>query len=302
MGTTLTGTQINNTYPAIIKLTDNLSLDGTPKALTDGLGNELTMTVSNVGIDFSGEIDFSSANVSGLPGGSAGLINGAGSNSLKADDSLLSSGSTANGADTIVLGNGSAANNAESVILGASITGDNFTQIGLGQNIYLGGENAHVYGTNTQNNGSSSYSFGNNNNIGAGNQVNVILGGEAVAIPAGTNDYVAIGRVNSPSGNSYNSIQIGLVSSMDNANDTVVIGRGASATNVSSSVAIGRDAAVTASEAVALGVVTQTRANFTGVEELELHTDGGGVIFRSPNGTLYKLTMTDTGDLTVAAV
>lgn len=65
----LTNEQINQTYDSLIKTIDNLPIDGTHKVLSDGVGTALTMSASNAGINFSGDIDFSAATVTGLPGG-----------------------------------------------------------------------------------------------------------------------------------------------------------------------------------------------------------------------------------------
>jgi hypothetical protein len=55
MGTTLTGTKPKDTYDSLIKVTDNGPISGTAKYLSDGLGNDLPISVSttNVGIGTS---------------------------------------------------------------------------------------------------------------------------------------------------------------------------------------------------------------------------------------------------------
>jgi hypothetical protein len=52
MGTTLTGTKPKDTYDSLIKVGDNGPISGTAKTLSDGLGNDLPISVStsNVGI------------------------------------------------------------------------------------------------------------------------------------------------------------------------------------------------------------------------------------------------------------
>lgn len=47
MGTTLTGTTPANTYDSLIKVTDNGPLSGTAKYLSDGLGNDSALALSN---------------------------------------------------------------------------------------------------------------------------------------------------------------------------------------------------------------------------------------------------------------
>jgi hypothetical protein len=55
MGTTLTGTKPKDTYDSLIKVTDNGPISGTAKYLSDGLGNDLPISVSTtkVGIGTS---------------------------------------------------------------------------------------------------------------------------------------------------------------------------------------------------------------------------------------------------------
>ena len=75
----LTGLQINNTYPGLIKTTDNAAIDGAPRILTDGEGNALPIQVSTAGTDFNGNVDFAAATVTGLPAaGVTSIIAGTG--------------------------------------------------------------------------------------------------------------------------------------------------------------------------------------------------------------------------------
>jgi len=66
MGTSLTGTKPKDTYDSLIKVGDNGPISGTAKTLSDGLGNDLPISVStsNVGIGTSspdGKLDVASA-------------------------------------------------------------------------------------------------------------------------------------------------------------------------------------------------------------------------------------------------
>ena len=69
---TLNGLPINATYQGLIKTTDNAAIDGTPKALTDGLGNDLPIEVSTTQTNFKQNVDFTEAIVTGLPAGPQG--------------------------------------------------------------------------------------------------------------------------------------------------------------------------------------------------------------------------------------
>ena len=66
MGTTLTGTQINNTYDGLIKVTDNGPIGATAKTLTDGLGNDACIALGTAGTTFTGTADFTGATVTGI--------------------------------------------------------------------------------------------------------------------------------------------------------------------------------------------------------------------------------------------
>ena len=67
MGTSLINTTPANTYPALIKVGDNTSIDGTLQALSDGAGNDLPVQVSSSAINFTGT-------VTGLPTPSTGFL------------------------------------------------------------------------------------------------------------------------------------------------------------------------------------------------------------------------------------
>jgi len=85
----LTGNSIDSSYQGLIKTTDNGAISGTAKAVTDGLGNATNIEISNTATNFvSGTVDFTGSTVSGLPGGSAGLENGTGTDSLQSAAAL----------------------------------------------------------------------------------------------------------------------------------------------------------------------------------------------------------------------
>jgi hypothetical protein len=56
MGTTLTGTTPATTYDSLIKVTDNGPLSGTLKALSDGLGNDSTLSLSTTAASIAGTL------------------------------------------------------------------------------------------------------------------------------------------------------------------------------------------------------------------------------------------------------
>ena len=56
MGTSLTGLTPSTTYDALIKVTDNGPLSGTLKALSDGLGNDSTLSLSTTAASIAGTL------------------------------------------------------------------------------------------------------------------------------------------------------------------------------------------------------------------------------------------------------
>ena len=56
MGTTLTGTEIKDTYDSLIKVTDNGPISGTAKYLSDGLGNDSVLALSTAGVGIGNAI------------------------------------------------------------------------------------------------------------------------------------------------------------------------------------------------------------------------------------------------------
>lgn len=91
----LTGQQINNTYDALIKTTDNGPITTTPKTLTDGLGNSIPMQVGSSGVNFpGGTVNFTGATVVGLtvPPGATGATGAGGVGSTGATGSPGTSG------------------------------------------------------------------------------------------------------------------------------------------------------------------------------------------------------------------
>jgi hypothetical protein len=56
MGTTLSGTTPQSTYPSLIKVGDNSALSATLKTLSDGAGNDLPIQVSTSIVNFTGNV------------------------------------------------------------------------------------------------------------------------------------------------------------------------------------------------------------------------------------------------------
>ena len=62
---------INTSYEGLVKTTDNAAITATPKALTDGAGNSLPVSVGTTSMVYSGTQDFSGSTVVGIGCGGA---------------------------------------------------------------------------------------------------------------------------------------------------------------------------------------------------------------------------------------
>jgi len=68
MGTTLTGTTPQDTYDSLIKVTDNGPLSGSLKVLSDGLGNDSTLSLSTAAASIAGTLAVTGVSTfNGLP-------------------------------------------------------------------------------------------------------------------------------------------------------------------------------------------------------------------------------------------
>jgi len=77
MGTTLTGTTPQDTYDSLIKVTDNGPLTGSLKKLTDGLGNDSSLSLSTTAASLSGTLAVTGATtLTGALGGSTATFSG----------------------------------------------------------------------------------------------------------------------------------------------------------------------------------------------------------------------------------
>ena len=260
---TLTGNQIDQSYLGLLKTTDNAAISATSKVLTDGAGNALTLSASTVGMEFTGTIDFTGATVLGA-GGAAGLVSGTGSSSMKSADSLTGGAPQASGPNDICIGNGGIAN-------------------GTGNSIFIGGG------------GQAS-----DNSIGIGNgvvSINTSIALHDSARATGSR-CISVGRATDVSGNQA----IGISGEGGTVSGGQAVGVG-SGCNISGTNAggFGYQTAANATGAFAIGNgVNAQIAETVSVKELEVQTVGGGITMYSPNGTAYKVTVSDAGALVVA--
>ena len=261
---TLTNTQIDQTYVGLIKTSDNGVIGATPKALSDGDGNAINMEIGTAQINFpAGTVDFTGATVIGA-GGAAGLVSGTGSSSMRSANSLTAAGPQASGPNDICIGNGGIAN-------------------GNGNSIFIGG------------NGQAS-----DNSIGIGNAaiaINTSIALHDSARATGSR-CVSIGRATDVSGNQA----IGISGEGGTVSGAQAVGVG-SGCNISGTSAggFGYQTTANATGAFAIGnAVNAQIAETVSIKELEVQTVGGGITMYSPNGTAYKLTVTDAGALLIS--
>ena len=259
---TLTGNQIDQSYLGLLKTNNNAAISATSQVLTDGAGNALTVSASTAGMEFTGTIDFTGATVLGA-GGAAGLEAGTGPDSMQSAASLTANPADARSTRDIAIGDGC------------------FTQGGT-DNIMIGG-------------------------AGQASDQSVAIGVSSVAVSTSIalhanaravgDRCVSIGRATDVSGDQ--SVGIGGEGSTVSGSNAVGVGSGISIT-ANNSGGFGHQTAANQVGAFAIGyAVNAQKANTVSIQELEVQTVGGGIIMYSPNGTEYKLTVNDLGDLVV---
>ncbi len=244
----LTGQPIQSSYQGVIKTTDNAAIGATEKRVTDGLGNASNMTIGTTGVSFdSGTVDFTGSTVTGLPGGAAGLVSGAGADSMRSADDLTTTPAAAAGADSIALGDSSSASRSNSVAIGANAHADGSGSdgsIAIGKNASAAANKAIAIGVNGTTNSAEGIAIGDN-----------------VDISSGADRVIAIG----------NAINV----TNTTADDSIVIGT-QTASSGRRGIALGFDASATAEDAVAIGYqVTAAKQDTVSVQATD---DGPGQV------------------------
>ena len=155
----------------------------------------------------------------------------------------------------------------------------------------------------------------------------VVIGAGSVADNAGADGQIAIGDASDCSANrgivigvngctiasegiaigdnvdlatSDRAVALGNAITVSGSPDSIIMGTQANV-SADSAIAIGRDSSATAARAVAIGRdVVAAKASTVAVTELETKLAGGGITMVSPNGTEYKLTVSDAGALVIS--
>ena len=196
-----------------------------------------------------------------------------GSNAKAAQYSTaIGADATAVGQASIAIGDANAAVNY-GVVIGDqanSSAGGNDGTIAIGKNANAGSNKSVAIGVNGVSCQSEGIAFGDNVDIATFSDRAIAIG-NAISIGNFVPDSITIGTQTDVTGNS--------------------------------AIAIGRDASATASQAVAIGrSVVAAKAETVTVKKLETLDPGEGVIMHSPNGTEYKVTVSDAGAIVVTAV
>ena len=274
--------QIDLSYSGLIKTTDNAALGAVEKEITDGVGTASTLKLGTTSASFVGTLDLTGATVTGLPpGGVSSIIAGSGISvdTATGDVTVSSTG----GSGGLVAGTvAGSIKSADSLTVNPSVSSKS-GNIAIGSATTATGSETTAMGINSDATGEFSIAVGRNAN--ATGYMATAFGNESTA---------------SGGGYPFGSLAIG---SLANASfqGAIAIGNGnASAANA---IIIGKGSNANATGAVALGAgVTAAIADTVSVKQLELQTVGGGIIMKSPNGTAYKLTVSDAGAPVFTAV
>ena len=291
MGTTLTGSQINNTYDGLIKTTDNTALSATTKLISDGLGNDSCIKVGTAGTDFLGNVDFSAATVTGLPDNNTTYDLGsaqAGANvsvSLTGSDATTDTVTLAAGTNITLTDNGSCQITIDSTGAAGLVSGTGTDSM----------KNADSLVTNPATaSGVCSIALGDG--ASAAGNVAVAIGLSASApLVSGT----AVGAYATAS-----SAGTALGNAACAAGGTSVsLGDSSDATG-DGSIAIGYQANASATCAVAIGLgVNATTADTVSVKALETQTastpTAGGIIMTDAGSTARRLNIDASGNLQI---
>jgi len=261
---TLTNQKIKDTYAGLIKTSDNAAITATPKALEDGVGNTVPLEVGTNRINFTNEVDFSNATISGLASG--GLVAGTPADSMKSADTLTTNPAVVTSTKSIALGEDAqdlSTGNSNIAIGPGSRTVDNpgggagVGSVAVGLN--ASGENGGIsIGKDSKAGGTSGV---NSNCIAIGLEAEAVNGG-AIGIGKDTfsrgQNSIALGTNAQVNGFYTGAVAIGFDSLIDSGLQTVAIGQKANA-SATGAIAIGggtnntNNAKATAVNAIALG-------------------------------------------------
>ena len=265
---TLNGTQINNTYPGLIKTTDNAVIGAVEKEITDGEGNSSTLKLGTTSASFVGTLDLTGATVTGIP--AAGLVAGTGTDSMESDAALTTTAADAQGNNSIALGDNTVAYSDGSILIGNNVNdADNsrFKVVSIGNDLSTAQRTVNI---------------GNSQNA---------YGADGVCI-GGSNSF----------GEDFNVV-LGYQNTVGSYPNQVIIGKGSTGQFLDS-IVIGNTSATGAAGAVAIGSgITAATADTVSVKALETQTDStptaGGIIMSDAGGTDRRINIDAAGGLQI---
>ena len=190
MSLTLTNTQINNTYQGLIKLGNSVAISATEEVLSDGLGNDSTLSLGTTSASFTGTLDVSGATVVGISAG--GLIAGTGANSMESAGTLTATAANASGSAAIALGEGARAEATNATAIGNSAECLTSDSIVIGNSCNTSSGPSITIGRNASANGSVSTAMGNSANVSADQSIGI--SGENCTVTSGSSRSVVLGR------------------------------------------------------------------------------------------------------------
>jgi len=282
----LTGQSISTSYQGLIKTTDNAAIGATEKRITDGVGNNTTITVGTGGVSFdSGTVDFTGSTVTGLPtSGVTSIIAGTGISidqatgdvtvSSSVTDTTYTLDTAQSGSDATITLTGSDAS-TDSITLAA---GTNITLTEAGDTITIaasgGGAAGLVAGTGTD---SMKNADALVTNAASAAATRSIVLGDGAQVAAQSTDAIAIGTnancehlesvaIGKGALAHYKSTALGVNSDAggtDNKGGTIAIGNAATANGGDDSIAMGTLANADANKAISIGASSDATANYS---------------------------------------
>jgi len=190
MSLTLTNQQIDQTYQGLIKLGQSAALAATEDVLSDGLGNDSTLSLGTTSASFTGTLDLTNATITGLDGG--GLVAGTGINSQRTADALITNAADASGQGSIALGDATRAVSTNAIAIGTDsecLTSDSIT---IGKSCQTPSGPAIVIGRNSEAQGSVATAIGNSAVVLANQSIGI--SGENCTITSGSSRSIVLGR------------------------------------------------------------------------------------------------------------
>ncbi len=190
MSLTLTNQQINQTYQGLIKLGQSVAISATEDVLSDGLGNDSTLSLGTTSASFTGTLDLSGATVTGISVG--GLISGTGTNSMESGGTLTTTPANASGVASIALGNAARAEASNATAIGNSAECLTSDSIVIGNSCNSPSGPAVVIGRSSEASGSVTTAIGNSASVLADQSIGI--SGENCTVTSGSSRSVVLGR------------------------------------------------------------------------------------------------------------